>query len=295
VTGPRPGIIQHVHATNDTSDDMQATPGEHPALGADLYCPDCGYNLRGLTSRRCPECGLVLDFIESDTPIIPWERRRELGRFRAYWQTVLMVMFRNKLFCRAAYRPVGYRDSQRFRWLCILHVFVAMIVFVPVSWALGSDAFSESTDVFGTWFIAFFCVCVLLTLLALTGLPSYFFHPKHLSVDQQNRAVALSYYSCAVLAWAPLLFALFAAIPLVPEEHNLDLVLLSVTIALAAVLPVEWLIVVIRIAGRTLRHPGTVLKTAILLPVLWVVVGTLFFAGLQHGVIYVLIIIHSLF
>jgi len=63
----------------------------------DLYCPECGYSLRGLTSDRCPECGLRLDFIESAVSLIPWERRRELGRIRAYWQTVLMVLTRTKI------------------------------------------------------------------------------------------------------------------------------------------------------------------------------------------------------
>jgi hypothetical protein len=207
-----------------TSSEVQPAGEEHPPLPADLYCPECGYNLRGLTSRRCPECGLVLDFIESDTPIIPWERRRELGRFRAYWQTVLMVMFRNKLFCRAAYRSVSYRDAQKFRWVCILHVLIPLLLMLPILKAFDAEVLADAVKEFGAWFIGVIYICFLLTLLALTGLPSYFFHPKSLSVQQQDRAVALSYYACAALAWAPLVLTMqVAACASGPQASRLDL------------------------------------------------------------------------
>ena len=29
--------------------------------GNDAACPSCGYELRGLTRARCPECGMPLD------------------------------------------------------------------------------------------------------------------------------------------------------------------------------------------------------------------------------------------
>jgi|GEM_PF-927371 len=32
-----------------------AIPSNHP------YCPECGYDLRGNISKRCPECGTAID------------------------------------------------------------------------------------------------------------------------------------------------------------------------------------------------------------------------------------------
>ncbi|HUU97564.1 MAG TPA: hypothetical protein VM487_17650 [Phycisphaerae bacterium] len=210
-------------ATSEGSSEVQPAGEAHPPLPADLYCPDCGYNLRGLTSRRCPECGLVLDFIESDTPIIPWERRRELGRFRAYWQTVLMVMFRNKLFCRAAYRSVSYRDAQKFRWVCILHVLIPLLLMLPILKVFDAEVLADAVENFGVWFIVVVYICALLALLALTGLPSYVFHPKSLSVEQQDRAVALSYYGFAAVSWSPLiLITVVAACSTEPRAGRLD-------------------------------------------------------------------------
>lgn len=33
----------------------------------DVHCPRCGYNLRGLTVPRCPECGLAFEFAELES------------------------------------------------------------------------------------------------------------------------------------------------------------------------------------------------------------------------------------
>ncbi len=30
-------------------------------IDEDLYCPQCGYNLRGIPEDRCPECGFGYD------------------------------------------------------------------------------------------------------------------------------------------------------------------------------------------------------------------------------------------
>ena len=192
--------------TDDTQKHAAPDAGERLAYADDLYCPECGYSLRGLTSDRCPECGLLLDFIESETSLIPWERRREIGGRRAYWQTLALVIFRKKLFCRAVYRPVSYADAQRFRWVSILHAYVPMLLALAVVHAAHPDMLPRAADETGWWFVIFVCVCVLLALLTITGVPSYFFHPRHLSTEQQNRAVAISYYGCAELSLTPWAF-----------------------------------------------------------------------------------------
>ena len=71
-----------------------------PIWSTDLYCPDCGYSLRGLTADRCPECGLRLDFIDSASSAIAWVDGRQRGRFRGYVLTVFAVISRPKILCR---------------------------------------------------------------------------------------------------------------------------------------------------------------------------------------------------
>jgi rubredoxin len=50
-----------------------------PPVPADVFCPDCGYDLHGLTGARCPECGFDLETVRARAPQIPWARRREIG------------------------------------------------------------------------------------------------------------------------------------------------------------------------------------------------------------------------
>ncbi len=92
-----------------------------------LYCPDCGYDLRSLTSTRCPECGFGLEAVRAGESQIPWTYRRELGRFRAYWKTVWLVLRWPKQFCLEVARPVSYRDSQSFRWMTVAHAYAAVL------------------------------------------------------------------------------------------------------------------------------------------------------------------------
>ena len=278
----------HGEGHPERSKESAPAPPEHAAYSADLYCPDCGYNLRGLTSDRCPECGLVLDFIESDTPIIPWERRHELGPFRAYWQTVRMVILRNKVFCRAAYRSVSHRDAQLFRWITIAHAFVPLILAMFVE-------LTELADSWGGWrWVALGAVSALIALLAATGLPSYLFHPRFLTTEQQNRAIALSYYGCAALALLPAVLVAAALVAIVGETRSvLDLILqLLVFIAFASAWAVSWGSL-INIAQRTLRRPGAVAKVAVLVPVLWLIGGGSAIVGLPLVVYFITLVIYS--
>jgi len=84
-----------------------------PAIPADLFCPNGAYNLRALTSARCPECGSSLERLRSGVSAVPWVRRGALGWFRAYWKTVLPFMPREKMFCSEMGKEVDALDSYR--------------------------------------------------------------------------------------------------------------------------------------------------------------------------------------
>ena len=80
---------------------------EHLPIPSDLFCQQCGYNLRGLTSDRCPECGRSLDGLRGTVPPIPWVHRKEIGWFRVYWKTVWTATFRQQDLCDEMGRPVS--------------------------------------------------------------------------------------------------------------------------------------------------------------------------------------------
>ncbi|MFH1746226.1 MAG: hypothetical protein ABIG44_04200 [Planctomycetota bacterium] len=174
---------------------------ERPPIPAGWLCPECGYDLRTLTSERCPECGFALDIFRTQEPQIPWVYRRERGRFRTYWHTVWLATFHTKRFCLEAIRPVSYADSQSFRWVTILHAWVPIVIASVCAFMAAAHPDTGHSDLHW-WVLLSVLVCSLLGLAALSGVASYSFHPPHMSTEQQNRAIALSYY-----AWAPLAFA----------------------------------------------------------------------------------------
>jgi hypothetical protein len=264
------------------------------AYADDLFCPECGYSLRGLTSDRCPECGLLLDFVESGVSVIPWERRREIGRMRAYWQTVFQVMFRNKLFCRAAYRSVSYRDAQLFRWVSVLCAYAALLLISGVIEALHSDLIPSAADEGGWWFIGLHWVCVLLALLAFTGLPSYFFHPRSQPIERQNRAVALSYYSCAPLGLGPLVFLESVVGALVWGTGDREYLTWLIAALLALTLLIWCWVVWSLLARRALMGGGRRLLMTWILPLLWLVVGGLILVGLPAVAYFLAVVFYSL-
>src|ERR1700677_3327854 len=96
---------------------------------ADRFCIACGYNLRGLSSEQCPECGLRFD--AADGSAIAWEYRKEIGAVRAFWRTVMDGMFHVKRLAYAVAHPVDARSAIWFR------VIISLLATVPPSVLFG--------------------------------------------------------------------------------------------------------------------------------------------------------------
>ena len=48
----------------------------------DLFCPECGYSLRGIDSvDRCPECGHGSERARLTASNIPWTYREEIENY----------------------------------------------------------------------------------------------------------------------------------------------------------------------------------------------------------------------
>ncbi len=271
----------------------------HSQVIDEIHCPQCAYCLRGLASERCPECGYDLSVMRSDVPVIPWARRGEIGVVRAYWLTLRDVLFRHDRFCDAVLQPVGYRDAQLFRWVTIGLVYLPLMAITVSLYAFARPRlvveFVEPE--FGlVWPMVVFQICLALFLVAVTGVQSYFFHPRSLSIESQNRAVAMSYYAGSAVLW----LGLPAAVILIgfnvpPLPYGSALLLLVGAILWLAVFPVLacWLSI-LRIARRVLpqsKRRGVAMAVA--LPALWGLLAIAIFAGIPVCVFYVFIIFTS--
>lgn len=226
------------------------SPTSAAAFEEGTYCPDCGYDLRGISAARCPECGLGLEFVEGDVPLLPWARRREIGRLRAYWHTWLLVSLRRKRFYRALLQPLSHADAQRFRYVTLLHAFVPFALMLPV-WAYAHPpTFKSMAGEFGSWFPVPWLVGLAAALVVLTGVPAGFLRPRGASVRRQNRAIALCRYACAPLALLPIPLILFVLVLLPKISVPLRNTLASVAVAVAVLAVGSWLVALREIAWR---------------------------------------------
>jgi len=260
----------------------------------DLYCPDCGYNLRGLTGERCPECGSSIEGMRDRTSRIPWVHRKEIGLIRAYWATVWLVMFRQRRFVNEIAREVNYVDSQSFRWVTILHVAIPVLIGAVIAAALlGPTPFQdEVADALcqSIWPPILLYVCFVLFLAAATGVPSYFFHPKAIPIAQQNRAIALSYYACGPLSVVVLGVPFAVAAPLVGDNDARILCLLLAPCLPAGMLAAWWFDL-IHLSRRFMpQRPMRAWLVAVGVPVLWMLLALVILVGLPLSVCLIVMI-----
>ena len=293
-------------------------PDCHVAISADIFCPNCAYNLRGSVSDRCSECGYSLANIRSPICQIPWPKRRERGRLRAYWQTVWMVTFRDRRLCEEVARPVSHVDAQAFRWATVLHAYLPVLLATILVY-LGkspetvppADFYQQMFQMIGmgtwptglsfadrayaeVWPVVILHACFLLFLVAATGVPSYFFHPRGLSAPQQNRVVALSYYGTAPLALTCFLAILAGGVFVYADTWPVSLGVIP-AILLVALILLAWLLNLDRIARRTMPHLKTRrLLIATCVPLLWIGLVGLTLICLPSVVLYVLVVTYSL-
>lgn len=308
------GMPRAEHPTAPPAPGPPGPPGynprmsDAPAANDTSFCPACGYDLRGSAdSDHCPECGQATDDVAMRLAQVPWSHRAHIGRGRALLRTAWRVMFRTKTFCYAVGQPVSYADARRFQltvisllWL-ISMIVAGFLVFATDDDAGGPFAWSETLGqampvllllaIAGGWFL-----CLLLG----TGLHTYWCHPKTLSVERQNRAVALSYYACAPLLWAipPLvLIPIGVVVATIGDDSRNEILfyagvfLTLIGLAIAAAMIVGFVIVCFIMAGQAARR-GTLGRFTLLFcqPLLLALLAALTVGGLPFVVVYLRII-----
>jgi hypothetical protein len=115
-------------------------PAAH-AADSGLRCPRCGYNLTGLSSPRCPECGTEVDweharFLAANPPQIAFERAAGARRIPAFIVTWLTVLFMPWVFARQAVRRISARWGLLFAAVCFAGTASALLIdYYPGVWA----------------------------------------------------------------------------------------------------------------------------------------------------------------
>jgi hypothetical protein len=296
-----------------------------PETSDDLFCPQCGYNLRGLSSDNCPECGLALDRADMLHSRLPWTHRRRIGYFRAYWRTLILGTFSTPELADELARPVSFRDAQLFRFITIaigwlplaivalIAAYLAQSQGVFVWRGMGMNAAQSlnsawTIDIFwplaaGAMFPGVVPLALAVFLIALSGVASYFFHPKSMPPKLQNRGVAMSYYACAAIAFVPLSLV-FAGVAIVLAntdfgQSNRGFFWMSILgiIAFAApfVLLFIWWVNTLRLYARATKAGVVrVIGMAVLLPLIWILCAAFTLVAVTWVCGFLLLVLQSL-
>jgi hypothetical protein len=297
----------------------------HPETSEDLFCPQCGYNLRGLSSDNCPECGLALDRADMLHSRLPWTHRRRIGYFRAYWRTLILGTFSTPELADELARPVSFRDAQLFRFITIaigwlpLAIVALVLTYVfgqqsAFMWrgmglsSMGSLNTMAQIDLLwpfaaGVTFPGVLPLALALFLIMLSGVASYFFHPRSMPPKLQNRGVAMSYYASASIAFLPISL-IFVGVAILmantPFGRSNTAFLLTTTVGMLAVaapfiLLFLWWVNTLRLYRRA-TQAGTlrIVAMAVALPVLWILCMALTLGAVTWTCGFVLLIVQSL-
>lgn len=102
----------------------------NPSADIAIVCANCGYDLRGLASNVCPECGTGFDPTRKSPAPIPWLHRRSLGYVRAFLQTIWIAIVRPRYLGELSNRPIDIRseDIERFRQICVQIAAASVVV-----------------------------------------------------------------------------------------------------------------------------------------------------------------------
>jgi class 3 adenylate cyclase len=192
-----------------------------PEQSAAHLCTQCGYDLRGIGSRVCPECAHPFSPPTSLVDGIPWEHRMQLGALRAYFATIALVCFRTKAFIRRSQHASSLPAAMLFRLISQLVGFISLGVCLiaatpPLLSIISGNSASKQ------WLIVLTITCYALEpVMIVAGLwvmvRRYRARTAQPTVDHYRAAVLENYAvaganSCVLLALAGILWAVFTVL-----------------------------------------------------------------------------------
>lgn len=187
-----------------------------------LLCPGCGFDLRATASDRCGECGLAFDRATLSVSGIPWAHRRHVGRARAYFKTLWLVTLDRHSLRSEAVKPQALVDALAFRRVTAFVLAMTVLGVLGVALVAG-DGIKEIAilpreftgldrvpprvqDAAVPWaagatMLPVMPICLVLLAFWVTGAQQFVFRPRGGADEHRERAVAMSFYATAPLAF----------------------------------------------------------------------------------------------
>ncbi len=148
-----------------------AVPGD-----SGLRCPQCGYNLTGLTVNRCPECSREFDpeelrqLLTRPPPIPGWDDRGDSNILVAFLRVCLLTWCHPVQFARQFPWNYNRRSVARFGWLTRVAA-VGLYLAITATLYMASGVFQEHLRI-GAGNVLSFVKVVLIPIVLATLLGS---------------------------------------------------------------------------------------------------------------------------
>jgi hypothetical protein len=255
------------------------------------FCVRCLYNLYGITSDRCPECGLPID--KSNVSSIPWEHRQTLGNTAAFLRTILLAILHPRLMAQSPASPAKYKQSRTFRIIVALIASLAPAAIVGASlpesldYLLGYHARVISRHLRDELILIHLTGVALWPIIPLGFVIAFQLAapcwrrwqlPAHAAVILQNRSMMMSNYAAAPLILTPLpVLATAAAILFQPHYYQpppvRQLHALLLVIAIFSGLPMFYLLIrtiIILLAATVDASPLQIAAAIVFMALRWI-------------------------
>jgi len=171
---------------------MNTSMRDDPSVIDEPHCPGCEYNLRGIDSDNCPECGLLIDRELAERTRIPWEHRRQIGIVPAYFKTAALMILSPSRFVPDITLRVRRRDARLFVFLSV------MIFTLPAIFPIALVYWRNSSQQISILAIA---VGIAVAVWLAIQLPCWFLFPVELRDARQERTRSIAMYAAAA-PWA---------------------------------------------------------------------------------------------
>jgi hypothetical protein len=261
-----------------------AVPSEY-----DVFCEGCGYSLVGIVADRCPECGRTYDVNELPFARIPWLHRRRIGRLRAYWATVWMVVLHPGRFAKELCRPVriSAADARLFRRvtlrIALFSMLLTVIAVVALTEAQSISRVSVEVLIRPALVLVLFSIAFAIFLALATDMPLFIW--KGLPSRPPHELAPVHHYASAPLALTPLVAVMWVGAVVVnrfaPDGPAPVFAGVTAVVVLAFGFKI-WTVPLHLMWSATRCRVARVMGLAVYLPLHWLLMA--FMAGLGFAV-----------
>ena len=241
------------------------------------------------------------DELHGETPLppqVPWENRKQIGSFRAYWRTAMMVIYSPSDLEPLLDTPVCEKHAKKFRRvtfqltsvitlgvLAVLLVKAFMLAFMAgYNWSILKSAANMIFLEMGL------TVMSLIGLFLATRSLEWFSSPKDFDPERQDKAIALSCYACGPIVIITVVGAVASLIAIMAaSDRNFKTAMTVMTLAWWSIFLAWWPVAVQAIHFTTGQNDRRTTITAILLPLVWIgqqlLMGTIAVSVLQWFIV----------